>query len=302
MGKRVIALLLSSCLFAFPIQVKADTAKDLFKVYSINKKTTKEKAEDEYNRISSIYAELDKTFRQKDYLNTALSDLDTSHLQEELNDTQRRLQEVESEMTNGFFMSVSDINSLDNEYQSLYSYSDFLLKAMQTYNITLEDNPDEELNKVADVLSDAETKFAEEQEVDDIGTVNLLVHPVQQKLEILSGFGKRLNKKDTNKTEFSTVVEIKASENTGVLSMFNGVVTYGGYTEEKGETVRITHGNGIITEYNFLKERYVKKGMTVKQYQKIGTANNKGYVKVSLYIDKKAYDPSTLFITNKKEK
>ena len=48
---------------------------------------------------------------------------------------------------------------------------------------------------------------------------------------------------------------------------------YGGY----GNTVRINHGNGIITLYGHLNSMYVSNGQTVEKGQRIGAMGNTGY-------------------------
>ena len=89
---------------------------------------------------------------------------------------------------------------------------------------------------------------------------------------------------------------IVEKEGAPVKVVIDGVVDSVGYDEELGNTVKISHGNGLTTVYAHLKDVYVKEKETVKQGFIIGTIGNTGlsetaHLHFEIWKDGKAEDP-----------
>ena len=303
MGKRIIiSITIVSLLLSKPIYCHAETASDIYKVYGIDKQTDLDKATEELDSATTNYNQLVKDYAFAEFYNEALSLTTSQDIMTELNATQPRLRIIEQSLLSSIDEPIDTIMSYDNEYTKIMDYTNFLLKALDSYSgLENSDVPEGDLTSLENELYMAQEKYGVVSEKSDIGSVTNLIHPVQAVLNISSGYGTRVSLSDSSKTEFHNGIDIKANKGTGVLSMFAGIVIYADFDEEKGETVRINHGDGIITEYQHLEERYVREGDTVKQYQKIGTIGNTGkdtgepHLHLSIYIDGKTYDPSKLF-------
>lgn len=305
MGKRITLASLVACMFVSltPTVSYADTVKDIFKVYGISQTTELEKTESELNKKSTDYKNLVKAYAFADFYNTAISLTSSNDVMSELNEAQGDLRNIEYELLSSFDAPLSTIKSYDNAYVHKMEYTNFLLRALDSYRgITSMDMPDGDLYAMESELAAIQDKYGQLTASSNIGNVKNLIHPVQAVMNISSKYGTRVSAKDTSKTEKHDGIDFSADEGTGVLALFSGTVIYADYDEEKGETVRISHGEGVVTEYRHLKERYVLKGTTVKQYQKIGTVGTTGkdvgkpHLHLSLYINGKSYDPSKLLV------
>ena len=303
MGKRVIiaASIAVASVLCLVSNVYADTTKDVLDAYDIKDKTVLEKTEEELKKKSKEYRDLLKDYIFTDFYNTAISLTSSNDVMNELNATQEEIRMLESNMLSCFDEPISKIKEYDNAYLSKRKYADFLLKALDSYSgLGATPLPEGNLQALEMELNDVQNKYSELFASSNIGNIDSLVHPVQALMKISSKYGTRINPNDTSKTEMHDGIDFEAEEGTGVVSLFSGKVIYAGYDEVKGETVKIKHGDGIVTEYRHLDERYVLKGTKVRQYQKIGTVGTTGenvgkpHLHLSLYINGKSYDPSKL--------
>ena len=55
-----------------------------------------------------------------------------------------------------------------------------------------------------------------------------------------------------------------------------GVVVFAGYKRGYGNTVDISHGNGVLTRYAHLSKILVKPGQTLKRWQRVGNVGSTG--------------------------
>lgn len=298
MGKRAIVVVLV-ILLCFPAIYKADTVSDIFTIYGIDKRTELNEAQTELNDVSSTYTSLVKEYSFASFYNTAVSLTDSTKVMNELNEQQFKLQELEVTLLSSIDASREDIISYCNEYKATHDYVDFLLEALDSYRgITSVPTKDDDLYILESELVEAQSKFDTLETASNIGDVKNLIHPVQAIYEVQSGYGTRTTLNDASKTESHDGIDLAAPQGTGVLSLFAGVVIFADYEEGKGETVRISHGDGVVTEYRHLEERYVQEGMTLQQYQKIGTigiSEGNPHLHLSIYIDGQTYDPAKLF-------
>lgn len=305
MGKRAIVATYIIIVYMLCItsNIYADTTKEVLDAYDIKDKTVLEKTKAELNEKSKEYRNLLKEYIFTDFYNTAISLTSSNDVMNELNATQEEVRILESNMLSCFDEPISKIKEYDNAYLSKRKYADFLLKALDSYSgLGVSPLPEGNLQALKTELDDVQNKYSELYESSNIGNIGNLVHPVQALMKISSKYGTRVNPQDTSKTEMHDGIDLEAEEGTGVVSLFSGKVIYAGYDEVKGETVKIKHGDGIVTEYRHLNERYVLKGTKVRQYQKIGTVGTTGdnvgkpHLHLSLYINGKSYDPSKLLV------
>jgi len=125
------------------------------------------------------------------------------------------------------------------------------------------------------------------------GSSKLLPMPVHG--SISSEYGLRLHP-ILKQQQMHKGIDIVEKEGAPVKVVIDGVVDSVGYDEELGNTVKISHGNGLTTVYAHLKDVYVKEKETVKQGFIIGTIGNTGLSKTAhlhfeIWKDGKAEDP-----------
>lgn len=92
---------------------------------------------------------------------------------------------------------------------------------------------------------------------------------------ITSGFGVRIDP-FTGLNTFHEGLDISIDEGTPVKATANGVVIFVGENSGFGNTVKIFHGNGIVTLYGHLRDYTVRTGDRVKRGDIIGHVGNTG--------------------------
>jgi murein DD-endopeptidase MepM/ murein hydrolase activator NlpD len=86
------------------------------------------------------------------------------------------------------------------------------------------------------------------------------------------------NRKDpfTKKTKFHTGLDIGADYGKSIKAAAGGKVISVGYTYGTGNTVKISHGNGIVTLYGHCSKILVKEGQTVSKGEVIAKVGSSG--------------------------
>ena len=92
---------------------------------------------------------------------------------------------------------------------------------------------------------------------------------------ISSSFGSRLSP-FTNLPDFHQGIDISGNYGAPVIATAQGKVTLAGWYGSFGQTIQITHDNGITTLFGHLAKIYVKTGEEVVRGQKIGLMGNSG--------------------------
>lgn len=92
---------------------------------------------------------------------------------------------------------------------------------------------------------------------------------------ITSGFGWRINPV-TRRRSFHDGVDIAVPVGTPVRAVADGTVVYSGWLGGWGRTVKIDHGNGIVTRYSHLQTTLVQPGARVRAGQEIALSGNTG--------------------------
>lgn len=127
---------------------------------------------------------------------------------------------------------------------------------------------------------------------------SLFVIPVQD--NILTSFGASLTA-GGNVVGQNGGVNIEAAEGTPVTAANDGVVVYAGEMSAGGNTVIISHGLGVFSLYQNMKDLQVKADAPVKQGDVVGTVGQTGYVTTpqlffSIVIANQPVDPFLLTI------
>lgn len=296
----IVFIVISSMLFSDT--TRAETARDLFKKYNITDSTELDETTKEWNKASSDYRDLVKEYAFTDLYNTVVSMSDSSSIVNELNIYQPMCSELEQKMLSNIDADISEIISDENKYLHTLDKVNILLNALDSYRgITNTPIPDEDIQQLKTIYEETTVKKDELMTKSDIGVVENIIQPIQAEYKLVSKYGTRAITGNVEETEFHHGIDLAAEIGTGVLSIFNGTVIYSGYDETTGETIKIDHGNEIITVYENLRDRYVKEGDTVKQYQKIGAVGTTSketthpYLHLALYIKDKSYDLDKLF-------
>lgn len=91
-------------------------------------------------------------------------------------------------------------------------------------------------------------------------------------------------------------IDLAAKEDSGMIAVAAGVVTWAGKRYGYGNLVEINHGKGYVTRYGHGKSVLVKVGDTVEKGQVIGTVGSTGrstgpHVHFEVWLDGKAVDP-----------
>ena len=148
-----------------------------------------------------------------------------------------------------------------------------------------------QLAVLENVLSDENLK----QEVYPAG------RPVQ-KGWLSSYYGWRTNPFGGNK-QFHKGMDFAGKEDSPIVAVGGGVVTYSGRRYGYGNLVEITHGNGYITRYGHNKTNLVREGEAVKKGQSISLMGSTGrstgpHVHFEVIKDGKKIDPTKFIALN----
>jgi murein DD-endopeptidase MepM/ murein hydrolase activator NlpD len=92
---------------------------------------------------------------------------------------------------------------------------------------------------------------------------------------ITSNFGWRLSPFE-GKRHMHGGIDIAAETGDIVSAPADGVVTFVGNFESLGQTIVISHGNGVISRYGHLSKFMIRKGANVKRGQSIGQVGSTG--------------------------
>lgn len=132
-------------------------------------------------------------------------------------------------------------------------------------------------NKWADdyiKVQDTVEKMSKDFEIGRVGEG--LRSPVYSGFVISSPFGFRLDPITRSEVTFHNGLDLSADLDDPIMAVWNGVVTRVYVSETGGNTIEITHGEGLVTKYLHLNTIGVKIGQEVRQYQVIAGAGSTG--------------------------
>ena len=121
------------------------------------------------------------------------------------------------------------------------------------------------------------------------------IWPLNDYKDISSGYGYRIHP-ITNVKSFHKGIDIPAPQDTDVLAIDDGIVSFSGYQNGYGNVVKIKHFDGKTTVYAHNNSNVVKKGDIVKQgdvISKVGTTGNStgNHVHFEIIINEKNINP-----------
>lgn len=102
------------------------------------------------------------------------------------------------------------------------------------------------------------------------------IWPVTDYKEISSAYGNRIHP-ITNKKNFHKGIDIPAPQDTNVLAIDDGIVSFSGYQNGYGNVVKIKHFDGKTTVYAHNNYNVVKQGDIIRKgdvISKVGTTGN----------------------------
>ena len=105
---------------------------------------------------------------------------------------------------------------------------------------------------------------------------NPLQWPLPGITRITSGYGSRRSP-ISGKTEMHTGIDIGAPYGTNILAAEAGTVTYSGWQNGFGNTIMISHGNGMTTLYAHASSLLVSVGQSVKRGQAVAKIGSTGW-------------------------
>ena len=172
----------------------------------------------------------------------------------------------------------------------------------------------EDLNELGDVYQKPEfshalddmagTLLEREQQLDILesmlvnrnikGDAYLTGRPIQ-KGWLSSHYGRRTDP-FTGKLAWHKGVDFAGKENSPVISVGSGVITWSGKRYGYGNMVEVSHGDGYVTRYGHNKENLVNVGDTVKKGQEIAKMGTTGrstghHVHFEVFLNGKTMDP-----------
>ncbi len=92
---------------------------------------------------------------------------------------------------------------------------------------------------------------------------------------ISSPFGGR-NSPFSSRREFHKGLDIKAKAGTSITCPAKGTVSFSGWDGAYGNSIVISHGNGITTRYAHMQKLLVKDGQFVQRGEAIGAMGSSG--------------------------
>ena len=112
---------------------------------------------------------------------------------------------------------------------------------------------------------------------------------------ISSGFKYRTDP-FTKKKTWHNGVDISCPKGTPIFAPAKGVVTFEGYQSDYGNTLKIDHGNGLVTRYGHMERTNVRKGYRVKRGDVIGYVGSTGrstapHLHYEIHQDDKSVNP-----------
>lgn len=236
-----------------------------------------------------------------DYNNVRFKLFSVAPLQEELVKEkellaeQRSRQEEDLKKIKGIMSRLKDV---EDRFKNITGFESKMKKGGQGGPIY---NDNEIRRKIKDTEYDAELENRSEKILEDVEYLEDSMYYQSLELEEFSDFleGQKFNLESTpliwpaksghisgrfglrrspfnGKKEFHSGLDISLRPKTPVLATAKGKVIYSGWLPGLGNTVKISHGNGLVTLYGHNSKLLVKSGQIVERGQNISLSGNTG--------------------------
>lgn len=311
MDKRLFSIVLLVLILS-PSAVLADTSDKLLEMYNIPVSESKEieasKLIDMENKLNDKKYELDDKKLFKDVSTNAadkyvnmINTLDVSIYTAENN-----LISLEKELSNNsnsdpekLFKICSLYDDEKNRLEKALSDREFYhhqvnaLSSVPGVDMT-------EIKALQEKVEDQKEKTDKAVTYTELGDIENVKSPVQDKFLVTSSFGYRVHPVTLESSTFHRGVDLSAVIGDNVLAAFNGTVELISEDDISGKYIVLNHGNGIKTMYLHMNDINVKQGDIVNQYNMIGKAGGTGrvtgpHLHFGLYINGQPVDPAKIF-------
>lgn len=306
--KRSFSYLFLFLIFIPNLLVNAETTNDLRAVYDCELKKGLRELQQKYIQAVDNYQNISKEVAVQEKFNGFLEDAklywntQCAMIDMQIEEILFKNQAIIKEISDKFFEDFEDLAALDAAYKSNTESVDNLLHERNSVVLvdgyTIDYNTLDELSKE---IEDMKEDYEESIKAAELGEVTNVKFPLGAESKISSKFGERLDPLNPTTIRFHAGLDLKASMNTPVLSIFNGTVSATGWGPLGGYYVRVDHGDGIGSYYCHLNEITCETGQKVSQYEQIALSGNTGsrttgpHLHFSLYIDGTTVDPAILF-------
>lgn len=290
------------------ISAKAETSGDLRALYGGTEKERLQDIQAEYEKLLLKLQISEDDISAKEQFNMLLANAE-SYVYEQCRQIDLEVEKIlasnrilQDKIEAQFYDDFSVLVNLDIECKQNSAMLESLLEQKNKYQLTSAYDID---YAQRDELEQECLEIAKEYEaldtLSELGDVTNIKFPLGLPSEIRSRYGNRIDPMDHSKIQFHKGVDLKASMNTPVLSVFNGIVADTGWGPLGGYYVWINHGDNIRSYYCHLETITCKVGQEVKQYEQIALSGNTGsrttgpHLHFGLYMDGNSVDPAILF-------
>lgn len=248
-AKVITTVFLVACLFPAEI-VQASDVSELYSLY--NEECTSTLPEEITSTVTS-YNNAKKYVSMYTYVIN--SEYDTSTLVNELTSINEELVDIEYKLIGGYSVCEADMLVLESRYSDLLERKDDIEKSLKSYSVditSLDVNTVPTYSEYKDAVK-KKNDYVSKREIGDLENLKI---PVQSEALLVY-----------NSDDYTTY---RVIDNTGVLSMFNGVVEKVYVDDFYGLTVIVDNYNGVKSYFCNLEYTDVAAGDTVYQNQRIG--------------------------------
>lgn len=298
----VIILLLATPSYA------ADTTTDLLNLYGKTQQKSILEAQAEYNKALQEYAHSKALVVNAQVYNDAVRYAE-EYQAEQKNKINGEVQalisanaQISNEIGEAIMGDINELQRLDALYKSNIDKANDLLKQLDKFRLMGEVAvPTVDLSSTQAEVARTKVSLDNARPSSELGDVFNAKHPLANKYAVTSPYGSRVHPVTGKSSQFHHALDLKAAENTKVLSAFNGKVLEAGTDWGLGNFVRVDHGDGIVSIYGHMNSVSVVTGQDVKQYDVIGLSGNTGalttgpHLHFGLYINSNSVDPEKLY-------
>lgn len=267
MGKKDACIWLALSLLGTPITAYAQTVDNLYDLYSIEEEVT---ADESVLETIRDYNDVKRFVAMYNYID--LSAPDTSAQDAQVAMLEKRIQEIDTQLFDGYSLKVSEILELEAEQQTARESIERINNTRKYSHVDIE-FPDADNAPTFDQYLKAKQDLSAFELSKEIGDVSSVALPVRDG-EIIQH------------TKLETSIKIPTA--SYVMCVFPGEVI-----SAKDDVIEVRTVGDVIISYSNLDYYEVSVGDIVKQYQRIATAT--GRLKLSMQINGEYYDMWRLF-------
>lgn len=288
--------------------LQAETTNDLRAIYDCELKKGLKQLQERYTQAVNDYQQISEDVASKERFNSFLEDAELywntqcEIIETQIEDAIKKNKEIQQEISDKFYEDFENLAALDAAYKSNTEFIDNLLQEKSSVTLVEGYSIDYTmLDELSVEIESMKEDYEESIQAAELGEVTEVKFPLGAESRISSKFGERLDPLNPTTIRFHAGLDLKASMNTPVLSIFNGTVSATGWGPLGGYYVRIDHSDGISSYYCHLNEITCVTGQKVSQYESIAFSGNTGsrttgpHLHFSLYIDGITVDPAVLF-------